>query len=78
MESQIRRYHCDRIWYDALARVARVRVLVLVKGECRLSSKCAEIGACNVNRACRYRYNLWKVENTKVQWSDRLIGRRAC
>jgi hypothetical protein len=34
MESQIIRYHCGRIWYDTLTRVARAMVLVLVKGEC--------------------------------------------
>jgi hypothetical protein len=73
MESQIRRYHCDRIWYDTTTRVARVMVLVLVKGEKGLLVKCAEIGACNANR-----YNLREVEDTKMQWSDRLIGGRIC
>jgi hypothetical protein len=48
-------------------------VLVLVKGEKGLLVKCAEIGACNVNR-----YNLREVEDTKMQWSDRLIGGRIC
>jgi hypothetical protein len=34
MESQIIRYHCGRIWYDAPTRIARAMVLVLVKGGC--------------------------------------------
>lgn len=42
-ESQIRRYHGGRIWYDAPTRVARAMVLVLAKGECALLSRYAEI-----------------------------------